>query len=1013
MNQCLRCKKPCGDNEDFCEDCRSHLHSGLQQDETQSRALPSKQVIENVLAGARSSREAGAKTISASLECDAVDLNDEDLSTPGIPALPVSEEEDADSLEDEGTEEGDALLTQYVAGNEEEDADSLEDENIGEDDALPDEADPLLRQHVAGNEEEDADSLEDDALLDETDPLLTRYVASNEEEDADSLEDEGIEDDALLDETDPRLRRYVADNEEEDADSLEDENTGEDEMLPDEADPLLTRHLPGIAESILIEEEDIQRAIEQGEYMAPDLLSSPKPRLPGKRPLVPQSLRLAFFLLSVVTILALIGGGVVAFLNPPRQTVHATVAKPLPALTVTPGIVYADQIVLLHMDNFSPLTKIRLTHDMQEAVRTDTGSPFIVLSANGDGDARILVDDTWGPGSHIVKAEDVVTHYTASAVLQVLNDSPSSPPNLLVSLPGTTTELLSSLDMGANEQGANTLQSLVLHNMGGGWVSWSAVSNQPWLMTSPQQGIFRDGQRIFVAATRANLRPGDYDGTITIVSNGGAPIVVQLKMTVLPLPASDAAVSSIMLVTPPVFSFTSIDGGADPAPQSLTISDPGSQPLNWSLAISSSVDTYNQNFYAEDDVSWLSVGTTAGTVLPGASSKLQLNVHSQNLLPSVYNALLTFTSGLETLNTPQVVAISLTVQSRCGVATNPGNLAFTTSAGQSTAGSQLLALNTSSGCTGAINWQGFSSASWLSITPAGGLLQPDASSLITVETNTGALLPGRYTGLILFVAQQRSQTLVVQLTVQPSPLAPISTSPVPGPTVTPAPTAVFGLLPGSLQFTLMPGQKNPPGQVLTVSNAGASTLLWQANIDAAAAPWLSLNPIGGTIAAARSTQVMVAVNGAGLSPGTYNAQITVTATNSSGNRVQGSPQTALVILTILSGCSLQVTPASLSFVANPLLPNPPGQNLVLNAVGTCPRTFTWTASVNVGSQKWLVLSATAGSAGAAGSTIVVSVKARTLLPGVYNGQITISAVGKGGGAIQNSPVTIPVTLTVV
>src|SRR5713101_7902794 len=171
----------------------------------QSRALPSKQVIENVLAGARSSREAGAKTISASLEeCDAVDLNDEDLSTPGIPALPVSEEEDADSLEDEGTEEGDALLTQYVAGNEEEDADSLEDEGIEEDDAL-------------------------------------------------------------LDETDPLLRRYVADNEEEDADSLDDENTGEDEMLPDEADPLLTRHLPGIAESILIEEEDIQRAIEQGE----------------------------------------------------------------------------------------------------------------------------------------------------------------------------------------------------------------------------------------------------------------------------------------------------------------------------------------------------------------------------------------------------------------------------------------------------------------------------------------------------------------------------------------------------------------------------------------------------------------------------------------------------------------------------------------------------------------------------------------------------------------------------
>src|SRR5260370_7382543 len=108
-------------------------------------------------------------------------------------------------------------------------------------------------------------------------------------------------------------------------------------------------------------------------------------------------------------------------------------------------------------------------------------------------------------------------------------------------------------------------------------------------MTSPQQGIFRDGQRIFVAVTRANLSPGDYDGTITIVSNGGAPIVVQVKMTVQPLPASDATVSSIMLVTPPVFSFTSIDGGADPSPQSLTITAPASHPLILSLPVISSL----------------------------------------------------------------------------------------------------------------------------------------------------------------------------------------------------------------------------------------------------------------------------------------------------------------------------------------------------------------------------------------------------------------------------------------
>jgi BACON domain-containing protein len=199
---------------------------------------------------------------------------------------------------------------------------------------------------------------------------------------------------------------------------------------------------------------------------------------------------------------------------------------------------------------------------------------------------------------------------------------------------------------------------------------------------------------------------------------------------------------------------------------------------------------------------------------------------------------------------------------------------------------------------------------------------------------------------------------------------------------------------------------------VSISNTGEGTLYWQANIDSSVAPWLSVNSIGGTISSAQSMQVIVNAGGAGLAPGNYSAQITLTATDNSGNQVQGSPQIVQVTLTILPACSLLVTPTSLLFTAINSQRNPPGQNIVLNTAGNCPQTVLWTASVDTSSQKWLTLSATSGTVNSQGSVIVVSVRSRHLLPGSYGGQIVISAVGKDGRAIQRSPISVFVTLTV-
>ncbi len=836
---------------------------------------------------------------------------------------------------------------------------------------------------------------------------------------------------------------------------IEEAGIDEEATWVEEADPLTTRHLPSSTEAAIIEEMDIRRTIEQnGEDLgalnfAPSSASndaafaSSSPRssmsqeaqaqVPGpkleptsapRRPRVPGRLRLLLILLVAVAVLALATDGVLVFLAVTHHHSHANVPKAFPMLTITPGTVHTGQIVLLHIDNFPASTHVLLTHDTQEAVQTDRNSSLIKLGANGEADVRLLIDDSWGPGFHMIVAEGTTTHYTASAILQVVSELPLRPPHLLVSLPGQINRLQGSLNMGAEMQGANTLQSLVLRNTGGSWISWSATSNQPWLMTSPQQGIFRDGQSIFVALTSANLKPGDYSGTITIVSNAGGPVTIQVKMTILQLPASAAAASPVMVITPPVLSFSSTDGGADPAARLLTISNSGSQPLSWSLAAGAVQNAFNQNLYSQDNVNWLSTNTTSGVLSPGESAKIQVNIHSQDLLPGVYSALLTFTSGRDTLNSPQMVAVSLTVQSRCGVATNVGGITFTAFAGQSTAASQPLSLSTTSGCTSRINWQTFSSANWLSIAPANGQLQVDVSIVTTVKVNVDKLQPGKYTGFMLFLTDLRSETLMVQLTVLPpsstaagqptGPTSPGSSStPTSGTGTSPATAATLGVMPLRFQFTATQGQNNPPSQSLSISNTGGSSLYWQANFNSSASPWLSITPIGGTIVAGQTMQITVSVNAAGLAPGNYTTQFTVTATDSSGKQVQGSPQTIPVTLTVLPACSLQVAPSSLSFTASLLQPNPLAQNIVLQERGNCVWPISWTASVNAGSQKWLIISATSGTDSGSGSTIVVHVNTRGMVVGIYNGQITLSATESNGGVVQNARQTVSVTLTVI
>jgi len=156
----------------------------------------------------------------------------------------------------------------------------------------------------------------------------------------------------------------------------------------------------------------------------------------------------------------------------------------------------------------------------------------------------------------------------------------------------------------------------------------------------------------------------------------------------------------------------------------------------------------------------------------------------------------------------------------------------------------------------------------------------------------------------------------------------------------------------------------------------------------------------------QSGSIAVAVTLAGLSAGTYQTTVSISATDASGAPAQGSPETFTVTLTMLPLCTLS-SQASLAFTVAQGQTGT-AQNVAVSETGTCARPVSWTATAD----PWLVLSAASGTDSGGGSALSVNVTTANLVPGPYTGHITIAATDSTGAAVVGSPQTIAVTLTV-
>lgn len=672
-----------------------------------------------------------------------------------------------------------------------------------------------------------------------------------------------------------------------------------------------------------------------------------------------QSPRTFFWLSAVVLVALLLSGGFGMALGLGR-TVQKNAQNLAPALQVSPATIALGGIITLRGTHFTPGGTIKLSRDKQVPLLDTGGMNSTRVDAQGNFSDTIVADPAWLSGSHTLYATDVHARQQASFnVLVTGQNALQGPPRLLLSS--------NKLDLGSGDETSNSSKLFALSNAGGGVLTWQASAGKSWLQISPQNGSIASGDHasVIVAVDRSELAPGSYQTAVTFTSNTGQVSLTATVKVVPLLPGHQA----IMQLSPATLTFSGAARGNAPGIQTITVSNPGIQPLAWGA-----------NVNMQSGSGWLWATPSSGTVPPGGQQRVTVGVGTQGLSTGVYKGSLYFTNrGARAIQgNSQSIFVSLTITPSCTLTFSPASLGFAGVHGGTSPASKTLNVGTAQGCTMSQHWSveaaTTSGGNWLKVNAARGFT-PAAPK---ISASTTGLVPGVYHGTLTFTTTAGSQMVPVTLTVSPLPCT-IS-----------APTSL------ALQGTA--GQANAVSRTVTLSAGGdcQDTLNWTSS--AGGSSWLSATP-SGTLTTATAASVNIQAGLAGLSAGAYNGTVTLTVVNSRTGQTVGSAQ-IFVTLTAQQPCTLEApAPDSQSFTATSgANPATPGASVSIGVSGVCSSSVTITPAYDSGGNGWLSISGpvTIDSGGTA--TITITIASSSLAAGSYSSTVTLTASGGVSGS---------------
>ena len=261
-------------------------------------------------------------------------------------------------------------------------------------------------------------------------------------------------------------------------------------------------------------------------------------------------------------------------------------------------------------------------------------------------------------------------------------------------------------------------QTVSISNTGGGFLSWLASEDAPWLGISPTSGT--GNGLVTVTTTPGSLTAGTYNTLVTINAANAAPVSIPISLTV-------TAPLTTVALSPSSLTFSGVQGGANPAGQTVVVNSNG----NWTVSSSAP---------------WLTLSPASGN----GNGSIAANVALSSAVVGTNNATVTVTSGGVT----RTISATLTL-SAASLTASPNSVTYTATQGAANPSVQAIAINANG------TWTVSDGASWLSLSPTSG----SNNGTITASVNTATATQGNNSTTITVKSGGITRTVNVTLTL--------------------------------------------------------------------------------------------------------------------------------------------------------------------------------------------------------------------------------------------------------
>ncbi len=354
-----------------------------------------------------------------------------------------------------------------------------------------------------------------------------------------------------------------------------------------------------------------------------------------------------------------------------------------------------------------------------------------------------------------------------------------------------------------------------------------SVQGPTWVTVSIGSNTTPSGVGVSVIPP-AGTAAGTYSATVrlTPTNGGGNPVSVPVTVSVTNPNYLDLGGSAL--------SFDYSTGGSNPPPAFIPVTSSGA-----SLRFEAAAATAGFS-------PWLTVNQSSQYT----PANLTIGVSPQGLSAGTYSGTIVVSSD-SAVNTPQSIAVTLTVTNATSFVASPFGLVFSYQIGQATPTPQLFTVNSQGGSASfSVAASTTSGGNWLTVVGSG-----PTPGAVAAGVDASALSSGSYTGK-LTVSSTDTSIPVLEMPV----ILNVSAAPV--------------FLPAANQvsFQAVTNGAAPATQTVVINTNGTdSYVFYPTVITADGGPWLTATPSVGVT----SSPMTIAVNPAGMTAGLYYGLISI------------------------------------------------------------------------------------------------------------------------------------------